>query len=469
MIKEDLIVLQQRVTTLRSEGKYKETIENCYILLESGLQLKDYKSVLTSYLNLAASYYCIGDIEAALINISSHEEICETHDDVTDKLNSYNVLFLLHEYNKDIDNAKATLEKSITLGKKLKKYNIVSNGYSNYSHICMLNDDYTEALKMAALGLQMAKLHKPYSAILELRVKLNIAKAHIGLDNFYASKALIDEMINDPILDSYIREKAECYDLQGHFYSKQKLYIDAFESFTHAKTLVESYNDVYLLKTIQEERCKMCELMEDISLGFKVQKEYILLLREISRRELELTALKLEIKHSITSLRKKANTDTLTGIYNRNYIETITTDWLKTASEKNERITCIVFDIDRFKSINDRFGHLFGDEVIKQVSRACANILRGDDLIGRFGGDEFVIILKGACLEDGEKKALHILETVRNLKIYKDGKPIPITISVGVTDNLACNTFHFDELFNAADIRLYKAKKRGRNQVCAAS
>lgn len=469
MTEEDLVALQQKVTSLRAEGKYKETIENCYTLLESGMKLRDYKSILTAYLNMAASYYCIGDIEAALTSIAAHEEVCETRGDETDKLNSYNMMFLLHEYTKDIDKAKAALEKSITLGKKLKKYNIVSNGYSNYSHICMLDKDYVKALEMAALGLDMAKLHKPASPILELRVKLNIAKAHIGLKNFHASRALIDEMINNPILDSFIREKAECYDLQGHFYSEQKLYMEALESFNHAKTLVESYNDVYLLKAIQEERCNLCELMGDINLGFKVQKEYIWLLKEISDRELALTALKFEINHNITSLKREANTDALTGVYNRNYIETTVNDWLKKAYENNESVTCILFDIDRFKSINDRYGHLFGDEVIKQVSSACANILRGNDLIGRFGGDEFVIILKGASLEDGKKKAEQILDTVRNLNIYKDGKRVLITLSIGVTDNLACTAGHFNELFNAADIRLYKAKQSGRNKVCTAS
>ena len=152
----------------------------------------------------------------------------------------------------------------------------------------------------------MAKLHEPASQILEIRVKLNIAKALIGLKDFNASKALIDEMINDTILDSFIREKAQCYDLQGNWYSKQKLYKEALESFTIAKTLVESYNDVYLLKSIQEERCKICDVIGDIKLGYQVQKEYISLLNEISDRELALTALKLEIKHKCRLYRKES-------------------------------------------------------------------------------------------------------------------------------------------------------------------
>ena len=469
MVKEELVALQRKITVLRAEGKYKETIDNCYNLLESGMQLKDYKSLLVAYMNLAASYYCVGDIEAAFNSIENHKEICDKYGDEVDILGTYNVLFLLYEYNKDLDKAKNTLKKSITLGKKLKKYNIVSNGYSNYSHICILEEDYEQAFKMATRGLQMAKLHEPITPILELRVKLNIAKALNGLKDFEASKSLIDEMINDPILDSFIREKAYCYDLLGHWYSKQQLYSEAMKYFSHAKTIVESYDDIYLLKSIQEERCKLCELMGDMNLGYKVQKEYIALLNDISKKELEIVALKLQIKHNVEHIKKEANTDYLTGIYNRNYMETTVDGFLKQAYKNNESVICIVFDIDRFKSINDEYGHLFGDEVIKQVSKACSSNLREHDLFARFGGDEFVIILKGISLKNGEIKAKQILETVRNLNIYKDGKHIPISISIGVTDNLTCTAKYFKELFSVADLRLYRAKNSGRDQVCVAN
>ncbi|MBL4935689.1 GGDEF domain-containing protein [Clostridium sp. YIM B02515] len=469
MTKKELVKLQQEVTLLRAEGKYKDTIQNCFSLLNASMEMKDYKSILTAYINLAASYYCIGDIEEAFKCIEEHEAICNIHGDDLDKLNSYNISFLIYEYNKNIDKSKATLEKSIALGKKLNKYNIVSNAYSNYSHICMLDEDYNKALEMGILGLDAAKLHKPASPILELRVKLNIAKAYIYLKDFHDSKVLLDEMLNSPFLDSFPREKSQCYDLEGQWYREQNLYRQAYESFTNAKVIVESYNDIYLLKTIQEERCKLCELMDDFNLGYKLQKEYISILKEISERELSLAALKLEIKHNIMLLEKKAYTDQLTGIYNRDYLENTTNNWLNEAYQKNESVVCLVLDIDRFKCINDEFGHLFGDEVVKQVSRACSNIIREDDLIGRFGGDEFVIILRGASLNDGIKKAEQILETIRSLNINYGDKTIDITVSIGVTDNLDSMAMHFSELFRAADMRLYKAKRSGRNQICAVS
>ena len=103
MTKEDLISLQQKVTMLRAEGKYKETIENCYTLLEAGIELKNYKSILTAYINLGASFYCIGDIDSAFNTLITYEEICDKHGDDLDRLNLYNILFLLYEYRKDFN------------------------------------------------------------------------------------------------------------------------------------------------------------------------------------------------------------------------------------------------------------------------------------------------------------------------------------------------------------------------------
>lgn len=463
---QDLKLLQQKVTLLRAEGKYKDTIEAGYELLKFGIELNDYKSILTAHVNNAASFYCIGDIEEAFNCIDRYTEVCTKQGDEADWVNLYNVSFLLYETNKDYIKAKDTLEKSIQLAEKLEKYNIVSNGYSNLSHVYMAEENYEKALQMAGLGLEMAKLHKPASFILEFRVKLNLAKSYIGLEDLEASKSLIDEMIHDPLLETFKREKAQCYDLQGAWYKESKLFAEAYESYTYAKNIVEEYNDVNLLKTIQEERCRLCELMNDVQLGYIVQKEYIALLNEINERQIVLAALKLDIKHSVSAIKAKAIIDYLTGVYNRSYLEETANKWLKQASINNEAIQCLVLDIDNFKGINDEYGHLFGDEAIKLVSKACSGILKDDELIGRYGGDEFVVILKGASHEEGLIKAKQISESIGNLQINNGEKAVTIQVSIGLANNLGGKIASFENLFHSADIALYNAKKGGKNQIC---
>jgi len=464
MEKEGLRLLQNEVTSLRAEGKYKETIETGYSLLQHGSELNDSKSILVAHLNIAASYYCIGDIEEAFHSIDAYDEVCGKYGDDIDFLQLYNVLFLLYEFNKDYGKAKEILKKSIALGKRLKKYNIVSNGYSNCAHIHLKEGNFEKALEMAKTGLEMAKLHEPASSILEFRVTLNIAQAYIGLGDLDAAENLISQMGNNLDLNSFIREKSQFYMLRGSLYFHQKLYREAFNTLTKAKELVESYNDLYLLKDIQEERSKLADLMGDISIGYVVQKEYISLLNEINNRELSLTALKLDVKHSLSTMERKANTDYLTGLYNRNYIEETTNTWLVQASETQESIICIVIDIDHFKYINDHYGHLFGDEVIKKVSQAISQVIEENELIGRYGGDEFVIILKNTKMEYGKRKAELILEAVKDLKISKGEKLINLTTSIGIADNDNGRFLNFREIFDYADSVLYQAKENGRNQ-----
>lgn len=137
------------------------------------------------------------------------------------------------------------------------------------------------------------------------------------------------------------------------------------------------------------------------------------------------------------------------------------------AATERECIACIVFDIDNFKGINDRYGHLIGDEVIKKISIACSGIIRDEDLIARYGGDEFVIILRGSSLEDGKEIAERVRNELRMLNTIIDGRSIPIKASIGVADNLNGEITSFSDLFQLADINLYKAKENGKDQIYA--
>jgi diguanylate cyclase (GGDEF)-like protein len=100
------------------------------------------------------------------------------------------------------------------------------------------------------------------------------------------------------------------------------------------------------------------------------------------------------------------------------------------------------------------------------VGSACSFLIRKIDLIGRFGGDEFVVILKDISLKDGEIKAEQLFKVIRDIKLYKDGHTISVTASIGVSANTDYVIMHFNELFNFADIKLYEAKQNGKNRIC---
>ena len=162
-----------------------------------------------------------------------------------------------------------------------------------------------------------------------------------------------------------------------------------------------------------------------------------------------------------------SNRDPLTNIYNRRYVYERLTQDLKRSSRAGSVFSLAILDIDRFKDINDRYGHLAGDQIIKEFTEIIKGNLREYDLLGRYGGEEFVIILY-----DVEKSAAaaiveRILEKVRDQSFVYQGSKIHFTFSAGVSD---CGEFDKDgisneKLIGLADKRLYYAKDQGRNRI----
>lgn len=300
-------------------------------------------------------------------------------------------------------------------------------------------------------------------------MKLNVANALIGLDQLGTAGQLVDEMVNDPLLDSFIREKTQVHDLNGRYLMKKEMYPEALQAYDTAKEIAKSYKDTNLLKGILEKRCTLYELMGDVQRGYKAQQAYINLLSDLRQHEITMAAVKIGVKHRISTIERRANTDFLTGLYNRSYMEMTTDKWLAEAARTGESLVCIAFDLDNLKSLNDTYGHIFGDKVIKEIGHECSSLIRSGDLMGRFGGDEFAIILRNLSLEEAQHKAENLLEAVRSIKIEKDGIYISLTASVGLADNANGTIRTFTKLFHQADVALYQAKEGGKNRICIMS
>jgi two-component system cell cycle response regulator len=159
--------------------------------------------------------------------------------------------------------------------------------------------------------------------------------------------------------------------------------------------------------------------------------------------------------------------DELTQLYNRRYImELFKTEFNKT-SRYNTRLSMIMIDIDDFKKINDTYGHLSGDLVLKNLSGLIRSSLRSVDLPGRYGGEEFILILP----ETGKENAVTVAERIRD-KVQNhtfktmSGEPITLTISLGLGESSDLESKANElELIKIADARLYKAKRTGKNKV----
>ncbi len=159
-----------------------------------------------------------------------------------------------------------------------------------------------------------------------------------------------------------------------------------------------------------------------------------------------------------------ANTDALTGISSRRIIIEELERRVPEAQRYNLPLTVLLMDIDHFKQINDSYGHLKGDRVLKLISQKCKEIIRGIDLLGRYGGEEFLTICPNTSTADAAVLAERIRAMVENLSTFGEGSHGDLTISIGVA-SLSNKEMSAQQLIHLADRALYVAKREGRNKV----
>jgi diguanylate cyclase (GGDEF)-like protein len=165
------------------------------------------------------------------------------------------------------------------------------------------------------------------------------------------------------------------------------------------------------------------------------------------------------------SLRFAATHDFLTTLLNRAEILAALEREVARGARDDKPASIILADIDHFKRVNDTLGHPAGDEVLKEVARRLKKDLRPYDVVGRYGGEEFLLILPGCNLTNGHRRADDIRKLVEQEPISTPGGQTSVTISMGVTATEASRVCSPSEFLREADVSLYAAKKNGRNRV----
>jgi diguanylate cyclase (GGDEF)-like protein len=162
----------------------------------------------------------------------------------------------------------------------------------------------------------------------------------------------------------------------------------------------------------------------------------------------------------VQTLEQQAITDSLTGLFNRRGVEKSMANEVSRARRLGTSLSCILLDVDSFKAVNDTLGHQAGDQVLREISRLLKKTVRAYDTVGRWGGDEFLMLLPGVELEQAQRLAERVRAAVEARKIDGVGGT---TISAGVAT--LGSDYNFDGTLRAADQRLYQAKQAGRNRI----
>jgi len=173
---------------------------------------------------------------------------------------------------------------------------------------------------------------------------------------------------------------------------------------------------------------------------------------------------KIQIEQANEELKKLSRTDGLTKLNNRAYWEECLVNEFNRAQRTKESVSLIMFDIDHFKNVNDTYGHQAGDEVIRLTAQKLLATIRGTDIAGRYGGEEFGVILIDTCAKDAMIIAERLRKRIEALTVKFEDLKIKFTISIGIAEFNEKITDHIGWL-GASDKALYYCKENGRNQV----
>jgi diguanylate cyclase len=262
-------------------------------------------------------------------------------------------------------------------------------------------------------------------------------------------------------LDKYLYEVVK-EDLSA-FEQRHKLAGDVEQTMVELRTDVEGAADFVEIKSVLSQR--LDHLNEQITNYQQAdntrfaesQKQIEALTQRLHEMESEANELRL----ATSKARALAMKDPLTGIWNRQALtEVLQTEYSRWARYQKP-LTMVVWDVDYFKAVNDKFGHSAGDVVLKTIARIFKDSTRQADFIARFGGEEFVGLFPEINLEQGLEMANKIRQTVENTQFQHNGISVPITTSAGLATFEKGDTI--EDVFTRADKALYEAKGQGRN------
>ncbi len=314
------------------------------------------------------------------------------------------------------------------------------------------------------IGTYVGKLHTLHS----------VGAIHFALGNYDQAMAFLQEGLelsrqnNSQLLEiTYILEISRIHQVRGMLDQAEKEILLALQT-------AEKINSLTNISLIHERLVEIYKEKQDYQSALEHFEAFHATYKKIFNDKSDRRIKNLEILHQVEITRKQADlyrelagTDFLTSLVNRRrFLEIAEIAYRQVKIEKGQ-LAIIMLDIDHFKSVNDRYGHKAGDEVLSYVAATIKKSLRQGDIAGRYGGEEFIVLVPGSSTDHCFNIAERIRQAVAQQPIQVNQTSVSVTISLGLVCINPDQALPLDALINRADQAMYLAKQQGRNRVVA--
>ncbi len=418
--------------------------------LEVARQIDDPRYHMGLLMSLGGAYVDRGDYDAALrcaqevLTASDPETTAGFH---ADALNSIAYTrYLMGDAAGGLDYA----DQAIELHQRMPHARRNLYALHTAAVIRLAMDRLDEARAILERGLATAEAEGIRISIIEFRVELGRLaerEGHLDAAFDHLNEALrIAEGLDSPLRQAEVHHRlAELHKANGDFARA----LHHYETF-HAL-------DKQVFNEQSDQRMKAVQIQHEVEQAQKeaeiYRSENVSLQEEMKRR-----------RQTEQELRQLAAQDPLTGVYNRQHVERRAEGILEEAAQTGESVGVVLADMDDFKGLNDTHGHLTGDTVLRELTQRILSLIREGDILGRYGGDEFIFLLRDATHEDCQEVAERIRRSIDE-QTLAPRPDVPTTVSIGVVHRPPDDETELLTLLERADEALYEAKRGGKNRV----
>jgi len=436
-------------------------------------------------IQMSRSYSYIYDDEKAISLAKEAIDYFNQHKYYFDELFAHNTQAKNYMAIKDFDSAISSYQRVIELSKKEGQEGLIEVAYLGLAKAYYRKNQNAKARHYFALYQDIhVNVDGPIAKIDDLILGASIAfsdkNISLAQDNIKQVETLLSTLDKNKGISWY----NQVLDLKAEIAVFNQDYQSAYQYQKKARELFRSYQNIEREKVrskykvmfdtdqalLQNQVLERDKLLDKAALenAAQQQKLQVLFISAISIFSLCLSYFIYRQRKTSKILHKLANTDALTELANRRYTFIYAESMLAQAKKYQQNFAIIIFDVDHFKKINDTYGHPAGDIALKDIALIANEYVRSNDILGRIGGEEFLVILPNTSSEQAYEIAERIRKAIEVKDIMLGDTVVNISASFGIS-HLAKNQPNFNQIFHEADVALYKAKNSGRNCISLAS